>query len=119
MVGVHAAYEHGHNWLEQLIHYLDDNFSYLAEFLATHLPKAIFKTPEATYLAWVDIGAYCEKEANLTEFFAKKAGVLLEGGNMFVNNAQGCIRLNLACPRSKLIKGLDKIAQALVGVDAD
>lgn len=37
----------------------------------------------------------------LPDFFANKAGVLLEGGDaLFVGNAAGYIRLNLAMPRS-------------------
>jgi cystathionine beta-lyase len=34
------------------------------------------------------------------------AGVLLEGGYLFVQNSDGYIRLNLVCPRSILEEGL-------------
>lgn len=45
---------------------------------------------------------------------ANKAGVLLEGGDaLFVDNAQGFIRLNLAMPRAILQKGLDRIVKAV------
>jgi cystathionine beta-lyase len=47
-------------------------------------------------------------------FFANQAGVVLEGGNMFVANADGFIRLNLACPRSLLKKGLERIKGAIL-----
>ena len=41
------------------------------------------------------------KKENLPDFFANKAGVLLEGGNgLFVGNAKGYIGLNLAMPRA-------------------
>ncbi|MCH3950834.1 MAG: PatB family C-S lyase [Acidaminococcus sp.] len=113
-----AAYAHGANWLDQLQDYLDGNFRYLKEFLAEKLPKAKFRIPEATYLAWVDIGAYLPKDTNLSEFFANKAGVLLEGGNAsFVHNADSLIRLNLAMPRSELKKGMERIADALQKVE--
>ena len=84
-----AAYEHGQTWLDELTIYLDNNFEYLQEYLVTHLPKAKFHIPEAMYLAWVDVRAYFPKDENLTLFFAENAGVLLEGGNMFVSNADG------------------------------
>lgn len=113
IVAAKAAYSHGHEWLSELRNYLDGNFDFLKNYLTEHLPKAIFKTPEATYLAWVNVGAYFSKEENLTLFFANKAGVLLEGDNMFVANGAGHIRLNLACPRSRLKKGLDRIVQAI------
>lgn len=46
-------------------------------------------------------------------FFANKAGVLLEGGNMFVQNSDGFIRLNLSCPRSIVAEGLRRICDAV------
>lgn len=109
-----AAYTHGDEWLSQLKNYLDDNFLFTKNYLEKHLPKAIFNISEATYLAWVNINAYIENEENLPLFFANKAGVLLEGGNMFVANSDGYIRLNLACPRSVLEEGLKRICKVLV-----
>ena len=114
LVAVQAAYEKGHDWLQELSVYLDDNFKFLASFLHQKLPKAVHHTSQSTYLAWIDVSAYLGQEINLTEFFAQQAGVLLEGGDMFVGNAQGCIRLNLACPRKKLLIALNKITEAIL-----
>lgn len=108
-----AAYESGEPWLEELRMYLDKNFSYTREYLLQHLPKANFTISESTYLAWVDLNAYFSPEENLPLFFAYKAGVLLEGGNMFVCNSDGFIRLNLACPKSILAEGLRRICEAI------
>ncbi len=109
-----AAYTHGHDWLMALRTYLDTNFEFLKTYLETHLPQAVFKIPDATYLAWVNIDAYLPNEENLTLFFANEAGVLLEGANMFVSNGKGHIRLNLACPKSRLKEGLDRIKSAIL-----
>lgn len=108
-----SAYEKGAPWLEELRAYLDENFRFTKEYLAEHLPKARFTIPEATYLAWVDLNAYFEPDENLPLFFAYKAGVLLEGGNMFVQSSDGFIRLNLACPKSILAEGLRRICDAV------
>ena len=108
-----AAYMYCEDWLEQFKVYLDNNFKFTEEYLKENLPKAIFKIPEATYLAWVNISAYVNKNENLPLLFAKKAGVLLEGGNMFVQNSEGFIRLNLACPRKTLEEGLKRICGLL------
>ena len=114
IAAVQASYAHGTEWLDELKIYLDANFEYLKSYLTEHLPQAKFSIPEATYLGWVNISAYLPPETNLPMFFANKAGVLLEGGNMFVQNSDGYIRLNLACPRAMLITGLDRITEALL-----
>jgi cystathionine beta-lyase len=113
IVAAQAAYSRGHDWLSELKDYLDANFEFLENYLSEYLPKAVFKIPGATYLAWVNVGAYVPSDVNLTLFFANKAGVLLEGDNMFVSNGEGHIRLNLACPRPRLEEGLKRISSAI------
>lgn len=108
-----AAYEEGEPWLKELQAYLDENFAFTGKYLAEHLPRAGYRISEATYLAWVDLSAHFRPEESLTMFFAYEAGVLLEGGNMFVQNSDCFIRLNLACPRSILEEGLRRICEAV------
>ncbi len=108
-----AAYEKGEPWVDALCAYLDDNFTFTQEYLKEHLPKSIFRVSEATYLAWVNLKEYFDKEESLPMFFAYNAGVLLEGGNMFVQNSDCFIRLNLACPRAVLEEGLKRICDAV------
>jgi cystathionine beta-lyase len=113
VAGAQAAYEKGGDWLKELLAYLDANFEYTKEYLMENLPKAVFEIAEATYLAWVNVGAYFDAYEDLPLFFANNAGVLLEGGNMFVQNSGGFIRLNLACPRSVLAEGLKRLCAAV------
>ncbi len=109
-----AAYEKGEPWLEELREYLDGNFALLKEFLDEYFPECNYKIPGATYLAWVDISPYLGDVKDHTEFFAERAGVLIEGGDkLFVGNAQGYIRLNLAIPRSVLKTALDRMKEAM------
>lgn len=113
VAGAQAAYEKGEPWLEELKVYLDDNFIFTRDYLAENVPKAVFEISEATYLAWVDVSAYFNQNENLPKFFAYNAGVLLEGGDMFVQNSDCYIRLNLACPKSVLAEGLKRICDAI------
>ncbi|MPN58466.1 Cystathionine beta-lyase PatB [bioreactor metagenome] len=93
--------------------YLDQNFAFTKAYLSENLPKAKFNISEATYLAWVDLRSYFEPDEHLPLFFAYKAGVLLEGGNMFVQNSDCFIRLNLACPLATVEEGLRRICNAV------
>lgn len=109
-----AAYEHGYEWLDRMKTYLDGNFSFVKETLDRDLPETRFEIPEATYLAWVDLNPYMGDIEDIPDFFANKAGVLLEGGDaLFVDNAKGYVRLNLAMPRSLLAEGLKRIVAAV------
>ena len=109
-----AAYAHGCAWHEALKTYLDGNFNFVKTYLARELPQAVMYIPEATYLAWVDMSRCLPGVADLPDFFANNAGVLLEGGNaLFVGNAAGYIRLNLAMPRSIIETGLCRMTEAI------
>lgn len=109
-----AAYEHCGEWLTELKQYLDENFQYLKGFLDEYLPEAVFDLPESTYLAWVDMSRCLPGIQDMSSFFANEAGVLLEGGNdLFVGNAEGYIRLNLAMPKSILETGMTRMRNAI------
>jgi len=109
-----AAYTDGGEWHEQLKEYLDGNFAFVDKFFVENFPKAVYTVPEATYLAWIDMSGELPDVDDLPDFFANKAGVLLEGGDaLFVGNAKGCIRLNLAMPRSIIETGLKRMKQAV------
>jgi len=118
VAGAMGVFANGHDWHRELLSYLDANFEYLAQRLADELPDAVFSIPDATYLAWVNLAAYFPDELNLTRYFAEACGVLLEGGDMFVADADGHVRLNLACPRSTLTEGLNRIIDAVNNYEA-
>lgn len=109
-----GAYRDGAPWLEALCSYLDGNFAWTRQFLNEHLPEAGFRVPDATYLAWIDLHAYFDESVNLTRFFLEKAGVILEGGEMFVENGRCRVRLNLACPRVQVQRALERMRDAIV-----
>lgn len=108
-----AAYEYGDEYVRELCQYLDANFAFAADFIKAHMPKAKLRIPQATYLAWLDLRGYAEPAEDWTDFFAYKAGVLLEDGKIFIDNGDGYVRINIACPRSVLLKALERMAAAL------
>ncbi len=114
LTATQAAFERGGVWLEQMKAYLDGNFRFVADYLAANLPGAVCRIPEATYLAWVDLNRCLPAVDDLPMFFANEAGVLLEGGDgLFVGNAKGFVRLNLAMPRAIVEKGLRRMSEAI------
>ena len=114
LTAAQAAYsDGGYAWLMALREYIDGNFAFTADYFAAHAPKVRFQIPESTYLAWVDVSAYTGPQTELRRLFAERAGVIVNDGSMFVRNAEGFLRLNLACPRAIVEKGLSRICRIL------
>ncbi len=104
-----AAYSpEGAEWLEYLRGYLYENYIFMQQFMAEKLPQCPVTRLEATYLPWVDVRALGISADRLTEILMQDAHVWVNSGIMY-----GYIRLNIACPRSLLEEGLEKIAEQL------
>ncbi len=102
-----AAYTEGAPWLAELLDYLRDNQNLVSQTV-TRTPGLSMSPPQATYLAWIDcrpLGL-----ADPAGFF-EDAGVGLSDGAEF--DAPGFVRLNFACPRSRLAEALRRIQKAL------
>lgn len=109
-----AAYEKGGPWLEQLKDYLDENFRFAVDFIRENIPGAVCDIPQATYLLWVNLNGCGIPETDMSGFFAAEAGVLVESGDkLFVHNAEGFVRINLAMPRVLIKEGLMRMAEAV------
>lgn len=107
-----AAYSHGHSWLKAVLHYLEANRDYLDAFVRTRLPRVEMRSPEATYLAWLDCRA-AGIEGNPHRFFLEKARVALNDGGSFGRGGEGFVRLNFGCPRKTLVEALERMEAAL------
>lgn len=109
-----AAYEKGGEWLDQLQDYLDANFEFAVEYIRENIPGAVCEASQATYLLWVDMNGCGIDTSELSKFFAKSVGLLVESGNrLFVGNAAGFVRVNLAMPRALVAEGLERMAAAV------
>ncbi|MBD5371780.1 MAG: pyridoxal phosphate-dependent aminotransferase [Bacteroides sp.] len=110
--GLIAAYSpQGHEWLEELRSYLSENYEVMREFLRKELPQVAVTKLEATYLPWIDVRAFGLTADELEEKLLKEAKVWLNSGSMY--GSEGYLRINIACPRSRLLEGLKRIAQCL------
>jgi cystathionine beta-lyase len=112
MTAAIAAYRDGQEWLDQVLAYLEGNRDYLADYLATQLPRLKMVKPEGTYLAWIDC-----REAGLSgtvcEYFIKEARVGFNDGATFGKGGEGFVRLNFACTRTLLTQALGQMKASL------
>ncbi|HTN93241.1 MAG TPA: PatB family C-S lyase [Gallionella sp.] len=107
-----AAYRSGAAWLDELLSYLAATYRFVREFLQQHLPLIKLAEPEGTYLLWLDCRAMGLDDDQLKQFFIQQARVGLSPGIAFGEPGSGCMRMNIAAPRSVIAEALERIARA-------
>ncbi len=110
-----AAYQHGQEWLSQLLVYLEGNWDTLVNFVEENLPEIKITPLEGTYLAWLDCRDM-KIDGSPYEFFLQEAKVAFNDGKIFGPGGEGFVRLNFGCPRSMLMEGLERMKLAVENV---
>ena len=115
-----AAYSKGEKWLDALREYLWQNRSAAEDYIKKEIPVLRAVPAEATYLMWIDCNA-AEKAlkavksgryANVADMIRKKTGLYVSAGEHYGKGGENFIRLNLACPRSRLMEGMERLGRA-------
>ena len=108
-----AAYGEGGAWLDALRKYLWENYEYLRRFFAERLPQYPVLPLEGTYLVWIDCRASGLDSDAVTERLQEQQRLMVNPGTMYGPGGEGFIRLNIACPRTQLADGLERMARVL------
>ena len=107
---VKAAYNESEEWIDALNQYLYDNYHTLYDYVTQYLPQWRVMPLEGTYLVWVDVSACCSSVSTYTERLLEEARVWINPGTMYgAESGKGYIRINIACPRSRLVEALERI----------
>ena len=112
IVAFEAAYREGAPWLDELLVYLVATRDFVSDFIRQHLPHIKLIEAEGTYLLWLDCRAMEMSDKQLKQFFVQEAGVGLSPGKIFGEQGSGFMRMNIAAPRSVIVKALENIARA-------
>jgi cysteine-S-conjugate beta-lyase len=112
-IGAVAAYESGEEWRIQMLNYVQGNIDYIVDFLNKNVPQIKPMIPEASFLVWLDCKDLGMETDELHQFFSLKAGLGLNKGTIFGSGGEYHLRLNVACPRSILEKGMKQLAIAV------
>ncbi len=116
-----AAYGQGGPWLDALRNYLYHNARTVCCFLEDELPGVVVPPLEGTYLMWLDcrwalrhgepLEGFSER---LAAFLREKHGLTLSTGTIYGAAGEGFERLNIACPRTRLLDGLDRFKDGII-----
>ncbi|WP_291591710.1 MalY/PatB family protein [Bacteroides sp.] len=104
-----AAYNDGEEWLEELKHYLFANYNYLRAYFDEYLSKFPVMALEGTYLVWVDCSALKQSSEEIVKTLLEKEKLWVNGGSLYGDAGEGFIRINIACPRQRLMDGLERL----------
>jgi cystathionine beta-lyase len=109
LAAVAAFSEESDPWLDGLLRTLDENRELLEDLLASRLPGARYRIPDAGYLAWIDLTAMGWGE-NPARRILKDAKVALHFGPAFGAEGAGHVRLNFGTSPEILTEAIDRIA---------
>lgn len=109
-----AAFTKGGQWLDELREYIAENKRIAVEFINNNVTKLRATVSDATYLLWVDTTALTPNSDKLALHLKDEAKLFVTRGGAYGGNGEGFLRINLACPRSVLMDGLERLK---AGVD--
>lgn len=113
LVATQAAYNHGEEWLNEFLEYIEDNMDFAIKYIEENMPSLKVKKPEGTYLLWVDFSETGLSDEEVAKALVEKGKVALNNGVAFGVGGKGYQRINLACPRPMVENGLDRIKKAI------
>ena len=108
-----AAFRQGEPWLKALLEYLAENRTYAEAYIKENIPKLRTVHGEATYLLWIDCDSLQTDSETLTRRIEEKTGLILCDGCEYRGDGIHFLRMNLACPRSRLQDGLERLKKAV------
>lgn len=114
VIALEAAYNDCEEWLNELTHYIYDNYLYLQSFISEHMPQLKVLRLEATYLAWLDISALGISSTEAYRRLLADAHLMLNDGTLYGSAGEGYLRINLACTRDTLEEALKRLQRALI-----
>ena len=110
-----AAFTEGGEWLDELREYISENRKTAAKFIERDLPELKLVGQDATYLLWIDCSAVTYDAEKLCEYIRKKTGLFITAGNQYRGNGHFFVRINVACPRVRLLDGLARLKEGVNG----
>ncbi len=112
-IGARAAYEHGEEWLDQMLDYVQENIRFATEFCEREIPGVKVVAPQASFLLWVDFRGLGLSQQQLMDFLLSRAHLALNDGTMFGTGGEGFARLNVGTPRCVLREALENVRDAV------
>ena len=130
-----AAYQHGRDWLDQMLVYLDGNHQFVEDYIKENMPEVGYTRSQGTFLSWLHFDGIMERTGAVEKAVASQLtdnpltasemfeDWLVENSGMQLNDGQGygkggerCMRMNVGCSRRTLNTALNGIAESVKNI---
>ncbi|WP_295902492.1 aminotransferase class I/II-fold pyridoxal phosphate-dependent enzyme [uncultured Vibrio sp.] len=91
-----AAYKEGHEWLDEMLVYLNESVEWVDAYLQHELPEVKMFKPQGTYQIWFDFSALNLNNNELQSLLFHKAKMGLTPSSWFGSNDASLYRMNIA-----------------------
>lgn len=108
-----AAFQQGDQWLTELREYLSQNKQYVRDYIGAYIPEIKVVPSNATYLLWLDCSELTDDACELQRFIEKHSGLVLTEGEEYGTPGRRFLRLNPACPRSRVQDGMERLKNSV------
>jgi len=116
MIALEAAYNECEDWLDEMNAYVWENYLALKEFFEKEMPELKVCRLEGTYLVWVDVSALGITAEEFSKRLYRDGKVWMNGGKMYGDpENQQHLRINIACPRARMMEGLRRMRLMVKG----
>jgi len=106
-----AAFTKGGRWLDELRDYIYENKQTVKAYFEENIPSVKLVSSQATYLLWLDCSALTDDSKAFASYIRKTTGLYLSNGVQY-GNGEHFLRMNIACPRSLLMDGLERLKKS-------
>ena len=108
-----TAFNECEDWLDEMNSYVFGNRSFAERYISENIPSLHVVSGDATYLIWVDISSLGCTSSEFASFARKNTGLFVTEGSHYGSCGEGFLRINIACPRSVLEDGLDRLKRSV------
>ena len=108
-----AAYNHGDEWMDAVVEYVQENRDYAVSALGGRVPEIGCRPQEGTYLMWLDFSGLGMSHEAVKDLLVNRARVAMNDGLFFGEQGRGWFRMNLATRRANVEATVENIYQAI------
>lgn len=112
-VATEAAFTKCGQWRSEMLKYVEENVDFVYDYISLKIPQITAVRPQASFLMWLNCNKLGLDHDKLIDLFVNNARLALNDGVAFGPGGEGCMRLNLGCPRKVLQHALDQLKAAV------